>query len=168
MGVTASEILELAGGMRSGVQLRAYLPGGASTSFLAASQTDVPLDFDAVGEAGSRLGTGMLILLDDHTCPVGICANLEKFFAVESCGWCTPCREGLPWTRRVLEGIEQGEGQASDVDLLREQCRRLGPGRTFCALAPGAAAPLQSALELFEEDFRRHIEQGRCPWEAAA
>ena len=99
-------------------------------------------------KAGSRLGTGTLIVLDDRTCPVGMCLNLEHFFAQESCGWCTPCRDGLPWVEHLLAAIEAG----------------LGPGHPFCAHAPGAMEPLQSALKCFRDDFEYHIREHRCPY----
>lgn len=165
MGTTMGEIIEtLAGGMKKGFRLRGFLPGGGSTDFLTEQHLDVPMDFDAVSKAGSRMGTGFLILLDDRTCPVGLVGNLERFFAQESCGWCTPCREGLPWTSRILEALEAGEGRMEDLDLLERHSRFLGPGNTFCALAPGAVEPLQSALNYFREDFEQHIHQKRCPW----
>jgi NADH-quinone oxidoreductase subunit F len=125
---------------------------------------DVKMDFDSVQQAGSRLGTGTMVILDDRTCPVGLVLNLMHFFAQESCGWCTPCREGLPWVARVLEAIEVGAGRPQDIDLLQRHTHLLGPGHTFCALAPGAMEPLQSALKYFEEDFHRHIREKRCPW----
>jgi NADH-quinone oxidoreductase subunit F len=124
----------------------------------------VKLDYASVQEAGSRLGTGTAIVLDDQTCPVALLQNLEKFFAQESCGWCTPCREGLPWTARVLAAIENGQGRPGDLDRLSRHTKLLGPGHTFCALAPGAVEPLQSALKYFREDFERHIHDQRCPW----
>ncbi len=96
-----------------------------------------------------------MVVLDDHTCPVGMVLSLEKFFARESCGWCTPCREGLPWVARILEALEQGEGEMKDLEVLEEHVRLLAPGRTFCALAPGAVEPLGSALKLFRDDFER-------------
>ena len=107
---------------------------------------------------------GRSIVLDDQTCPVGMVHNLEAFFARESCGWCTPCREGLPWTEKILGAIEEGEGRPEHLDRLELHTRLLGPGRTFCALAPGAMEPLQSALKYFREDFERHIREQRCPW----
>jgi len=165
MGTPLRELLyEHAGGMRDGLRFRGLLPGGASTDFLVEEHLDTPMDYDHVAKAGSRLGTGMLIVLDDRTCPVGMVHNLERFFAQESCGWCTPCREGLPWVAKILAAIERGEGRPEDLDLLAEQCVAMGPGRTFCALAPGAVEPLQSALRYFREDFERHLNEKRCPW----
>lgn len=168
MGTSLREIVfEHAGGMRDGLKFRGALPGGASTDFLIEKYLDIPLDFDHVPEAGSRLGTGTVIVLDDQTCPVGMVRNLEKFFAQESCGWCTPCREGLPWTFKLLDALENGHGQMSDLAQLERHTRFLGPGNTFCALAPGAMEPLQSALEYFREDFERHIHEKQCPWKGA-
>lgn len=166
MGTTMREVIyEHAGGMRDGLKFRGALPGGASTDFMIEEHLDVPLDFTHVPQAGSRMGTGTMIVLDDQTCPVAMVLNLERFFAQESCGWCTPCREGLPWTARLLEAIENGEGQPSDLDRLDDLVKLIGPpGRTFCALAPGAIEPLQSALKYFRDDFERHIREQRCPW----
>ncbi len=165
MGTTMREIFEgHAGGMRDGCKLRGIIPGGASTDFLLEEHLDVKMDFDSVQKAGSRLGTGTMIILDDKTCPVGMLLNLEIFFARESCGWCTPCREGLPYIAHVLGAIEHGQGQPEDIETLETQCRLLGPGNTFCALAPGAVEPLQSALKYFREDFEKHIREKRCPW----
>ncbi len=167
MGTTAREIVERhAGGMRDGLSLRGFLPGGASTDFLTADSLDTPMDFASVQKAGSRLGTGTMIVLDDRTCPVGLVHNLEKFFAAESCGWCTPCRDGLPWIASTLLAFENGDGRPGDLELLEEQCRLLHPGNTFCALAPGAVEPLESALRFFREDFERHIGAKGCPWKS--
>jgi len=105
-----------------------------------------------------------MIVLDDQTCPVAMVHNLEHFFAQESCGWCTPCREGLPWTEKLLKAIEDGQGDEGDLELLERHSKLLGPGHTFCALAPGAVEPLQSAMRYFREDFERHITGKRCPW----
>ena len=165
MGTPMREILEVhAGGMREGLKFRGALPGGASTDFLIEDHLDTPMDFDSVQKAGSRLGTGTIIVLDDQTCPVGMVHTREAFFAQESCGWCTPCRDGLPWTAKILEAIEQGSGQPGDLDILEFHTHFLGPGKTFCALASGAMEPLQSALKFFREDFERHITEKRCPW----
>lgn len=165
MGVTIRELLdEHAGGMRDGFRFRSVIPGGASTEFLVEEHLDVKMDYDSVQKAGSRLGTGTMIVIDDKTCPIGAIHNLEAFFARESCGWCTPCREGLRWIEQTLQAIENGEGEPGDIQVLEEQCRRLGPGNTFCALAPGAVEPLQSGLKIFREDFERHIKEEKCPW----
>jgi NADH-quinone oxidoreductase subunit F len=168
MGTPLREILvEHAGGMQDGFRLRGVIPGGASTEFLGEEHLDVPMDFAQVMKVGSRLGTGTIIVLDDQSCPVGAVLSLERFFARESCGWCTPCREGLPWVVRTLAALEEGRGAVDDLTLLDELSRRLGPGHTFCALAPGAVEPLGSALTLFREDFERHVRERRCPWRRA-
>ncbi|MEW6348289.1 MAG: NADH-ubiquinone oxidoreductase-F iron-sulfur binding region domain-containing protein [Thermodesulfobacteriota bacterium] len=165
MGTTIRDLIEAhAGGMRDGLKFRGVLPGGASTDFLLEQHLDVPMDFDSVQEAGSRLGTGTMIVLDDRTCPVGMVLNLERFFARESCGWCTPCREGLPLVAGILEDIEEGRGQPDHLEALQDHTRLLWLGRTFCALAPGAMEPLRSALRFFREDFERHIKEKRCPY----
>ncbi|MCO4292646.1 NADH-quinone oxidoreductase subunit NuoF [Solitalea sp. MAHUQ-68] len=166
MGVSMRELIEEhAGGMKDGYKFRGVLPGGASTDFLIEQHLDIKMDFKSVSMAGSRLGTGTMIVLDDKTCPVGFVHNLEQFFARESCGWCTPCREGLPWVEKILWSIEQGKGASNDIELLFEHARLLGPGNTFCALAPGAVEPLQSALKYFREDFEQHIHQRKCPYD---
>jgi NADH-quinone oxidoreductase subunit F len=159
------EILENhAGGMRDGCHFRGALPGGASTDFVTAEHLDVAMDFDSVQKVGSRLGTGTMIVLDDHTCPVGMLHNLEHFFAQESCGWCTPCWSGLAWVEQILHDFETGQGQLADLDRLQAHTHLLAPGHTYCALAPGAAEPLQSALKYFRDDFERHVRDKRCPW----
>jgi len=163
LGTPLREIIEVhAGGMMDGYKFRGVLPGGASTDFLTEEHLDVAMDFEEVTKAGSRMGTGTVIVLDDKTCPVGMCLNLEKFFAQESCGWCTPCREGLPWTAKILQGLEMGQGKMEDIDHLIYQTHYNAPGNTFCALAPGAMEPLQSALKYFREDFEKHIHDHRC------
>ncbi|WP_126249152.1 NADH-quinone oxidoreductase subunit NuoF [Chitinophaga rhizosphaerae] len=165
MGITMRELMEeYAGGMKNGFGFRGVLPGGASTDFLIEKHMDITLDFAGVAAAGSRLGTGTMVVLDDQTCPVGFVHNLEHFFAQESCGFCTPCREGLPWTEKLLWAIEQGRGRDEDLALLLRHTEWLGPGNTFCALAPGAMEPLQSALKYFRDDFERHIREHRCPY----
>ncbi len=165
MGTSIREIIEVhAGGMRDGVKLRGILPGGASTDFLTEEHLDVKMDFDSVQKAGSRLGTGTMILMDDKTCPVGMCLNLEHFFAQESCGWCTPCWSGLNWAEKLLLSIENGTGKMEDIDKLISITQFVAPGHTYCALAPGAAEPLQSAMKYFRDDFERHIRDKKCPW----
>ena len=164
-GITIRELLEEhAGGMADGYKFRGALPGGASTDFLVEEHLDVQMDFPTVAAAGSRMGTGTMIILDDKTCPVAFLKNVERFFALESCGWCTPCREGLPWVEKILESIEEGRGRMEHLDLLTSQTKYLAPGHTFCAHAPGAAEPLQSGLKYFREDFEKHIHDKKCPW----
>ncbi|TAK06216.1 MAG: NADH oxidoreductase (quinone) subunit F [Candidatus Manganitrophaceae bacterium] len=165
MGTTAREILEEhAGGMRDGLRFRAAIPGGASTEFITEAHLDVRMDFDEIRKAGSRLGTGTMIVLDDRTCPVGLLWNVERFFAQESCGWCTPCWSGLSWVEQILGAMERGEGEEGDLEILREQTKFMAPGNTFCALAPGAMEPLASGLNYFHGDFERHIREKRCPY----
>ncbi|NQU49149.1 MAG: NADH-quinone oxidoreductase subunit NuoF [Planctomycetes bacterium] len=165
MGTPIREIIdEYAGGMQDGLKLRGLLPGGASTDFLVEEHFDTPMDYASIAAAGSRMGTGTMILLDDGNCPVGMALNMMEFFARESCGWCTPCREGLPWVEKILQAIEGGNGCADDLDRLSAHARDLGPGNTFCALAPGAMEPLQSGLKYFREEFQSHITNKRCPW----
>jgi NADH-quinone oxidoreductase subunit F len=165
MGTTVRELLEEhAGGMLAGSKFRGLLPGGASTEFLVEEHLDVRMDFNEVPRAGSRLGTGTMIVMDDRTCPVGMLWNLEHFFAQESCGWCTPCWSGLAWVEQILARMEGGGGRPDDLEKLEFQTKLMGPGRTFCALAPGAVEPLASALKYFRDDFERHIREHRCPW----
>lgn len=165
MGTTIRELLEEhGGGMREGHNFRALLPGGASTHFIVEDGLDVPMDFDSVQSVGSRMGTGTMIVLDDKTCPVYMQIGLQHFFAQESCGWCTPCREGLHWVENTLLAIEQGQGKPEDFDHLAMHAELLGPGQTYCALAPGATEPLISGLKYFREDFKQHIHDKRCPW----
>jgi NADH-quinone oxidoreductase subunit F len=167
MGTTIREIFEEhAGGMQDGYKFRCLIPGGASTEFLTEDHFDVKMDFDSVMKAGSRMGTGTMIIIDDKTCPIGALYNLEHFFALESCGWCTPCREGLPWVAQILKAIEDGEGQPEDIETLKMHGEFLWLGKTYCALAPGAVEPLRSGLKLFGEDFERHIKEKRCPYDS--
>jgi NADH-quinone oxidoreductase subunit F len=165
MGTSLRELLEdHAGGMRKGFELRAVLPGGASTGFMQEHELDTELSFSAMAARGHRLGTGTAIVLDDHTCPVGFIANLQHFFAQESCGWCAPCRDGLPWVEQTLNAIESGTGTEQDLAVLQEMTENLGAGRTFCALAPGAMASLKTGLACFATEFRNHIHDRCCAW----
>ena len=165
MGTTIRELIEKhAGGMEDGYKLRGFLPGGASTDFLVEEHLDLAMDYDVIGKAGSRLGTGTMIILDDKTCPVGMTKNLIEFFAQESCGFCTPCRDGLPWTAQVLDDIENGRGIPADLNTLRNQVSFIGAiGNTHCALAPGAMEPLASALKYFGDDFEALISGKTSP-----
>ena len=166
MGTTIRELIEgHAGGMEDGYKLRGFLPGGASTDFLVEEHLDLAMDYDVIGKAGSRLGTGTMIILDDKTCPVGMTKNLIEFFAQESCGFCTPCRDGLPWSAQVLDDLERGKGIPADLKTLENQVRFIGAiGNTHCALAPGAMEPLASAMKYFADDFQAHIDNKACPY----
>ncbi|GAB2789523.1 NADH-quinone oxidoreductase subunit NuoF [Halomonas shantousis] len=157
IGTPGRELMERAGGMRDGLTLKTWLPGGGSTGFLLPEHLDLALDFDSVGKAGSRLGTGLIAVVADTQSVVSLTRNLEEFFARESCGWCTPCRDGLPWTVKLLRALERGEGEEGDIEMLEQLTRGLGPGQTFCAHAPGAAMPLASALKHFRDEFERGV-----------
>ncbi len=163
LGMTLGEIIDgPCGGMLPGKKFKACIPGGASTPYFTADHFNVPMDFDAVAKAGSRLGTGGIVVFDEQTCMVGATLNLTQFFARESCGWCTPCREGLPYVREILTRIEAGGGEPEDIEILREHVHYLN--YTFCALAPGAMGPVEGLLQLFEDEIREHITKRRCPF----
>ena len=169
MGTPIREIIDdHAGGMCDGYKLRGILPGGASTEFLVEEHFDLPMEYGTIQAAGSRMGTGTMILMDDSVCPVDMSRNLQHFFAQESCGFCTPCREGLPWVEQLLLDIEEGRGQPGDLELLDRNAAFIGmPGNTFCLHATGAIEPLMSALKYFRDDFEAHIDNGRCPYREA-
>lgn len=165
MGTPLRELLfDYAGGMQDGYELKGIIPGGGSTDFMTSEHLDVAMDFAGVKTTGSRLGTGTMIILDNRTCPVAFIRNLIRFFSDESCGWCTPCREGLPWTDKLLNSFELGRAKTEFLDILSFHTKYMGPGNTFCAHAPGAMEPLQSGLKYFREDFMRHINEKGCPW----
>lgn len=165
MGTPMRELLEVhAGGMQDGLKFKALLPGGASTDFWGPERYDLAMDFVSTAKVGTRMGTGTMIVLDDKTCPIGMMLNLDRFFHQESCGWCTPCREGLAWTAKLLTAIENGDGLDGDVSILAEHAKSMGPGHTFCALAPGAASPLGTGLVHFKKEFEQHIHEKRCPY----
>jgi NADH-quinone oxidoreductase subunit F len=166
MGTSLRTLIEeCGGGMRDGFALRAVLPGGASTGFLDASALDTPMSIPGMAAAGTRLGTGNVMVLDDATCPVGFMRNLQHFFAQESCGWCAPCRDGLPWVEQILTAMEGGEGCESDLAVLAAMPAQMGPGRTFCGLAPGAMASLSTGLVLFRDELHRHVHEKSCAWQ---
>ncbi|MGE5419643.1 MAG: NADH-quinone oxidoreductase subunit NuoF [Chloroflexota bacterium] len=165
MGIPMREIIEkYAGGMQDGYKLTGVIPGGASTDFMTPDHLDTKMDFASVRAQGSRLGTGTMIIMDDRTCPVAFILNLIRFFAAESCGWCTPCREGLPWSEKILNSFEEGTAREEDIEILEFHTWFMAPGNTFCAHAPGAMEPLQSGIKYYREDFLRHIKEKRCPW----
>ena len=164
MGVRLSEIIEEhAGGMRDGAEFKACLPGGASTCFLPKEHYDVEMDFQSLRDIGNRLGTGAIMVFDHKTCLVGASVNLIEFFARESCGWCTPCREGLPYILDLLKRIERGEGKESYISMLERMCKHLW--NAYCAFAPGAVSPVESLLKYFRDEILEHISLRRCPFE---
>jgi len=163
LGIPLGEIInDVCGGMRPGSSFKACLPGGASTPYLTAEHFATPMDFDAVAKAGSRLGTGGVVVFDQNTCMARATLNLVRFYARESCGWCTPCREGLPYVVYLLEEIEAGRGSLEQVELLRDHVKLLN--YAFCALAPGAMGPVEGLLRHFEEEVVEHVTRGGCPF----
>jgi len=163
MGVPLSEIIEVhAGGMLPGSEFKACLPGGASTRFMPREFYEIPMDFESLRLAGHRLGTGAIMVFDHQTCLVAATLNLITFFARESCGWCTPCREGLPYIRDLLARIEDGRGEPEFIPMLKRMGEHLW--KAYCAFAPGAASPLESLLTYFEDEVQAHIRLGHCPF----
>jgi NADH-quinone oxidoreductase subunit F len=153
---------EIAGGVPEGRSLKAWTPGGSSTPLLTAEHLDVALDYESIAAAGSLLGTGAVMVLDETDCVVEAARRMVRFYAHESCGKCTPCREGSWWATRVLGRLEDGHGQEADVPLMTEMGRNI-MFRAFCALADGAAAVIDSSLKHFRDDFEEHVRLGRCP-----
>jgi len=167
LGITLRQLIDLAGGMRAGHDLKFWTPGGSSTPLLTAEHLDVPLDYEAVGGAGSMLGTRALQIFDDTTCVVRAVLRWTEFYKHESCGKCTPCREGTWWLVQVLERLERGEGTEEDLDLLLDQCDNI-LGRSFCALGDGATSPITSSIQYFRDEFLAHLSGGGCPFDPAA
>jgi NADH-quinone oxidoreductase subunit F len=153
---------ELAGGVLEGRQLKAFTPGGSSTPMLTADHLDVALDYESVAAAGSLLGTGAVMVMDETDCVVEACERMVAFYAHESCGKCTPCREGSWWATRTFGRIEAGYGREGDVGLIRDMGHNI-MFRAFCALADGTASVINSGLQHFEAEFEAHVREGRCP-----
>lgn len=163
LGIRLSEIIEQhAGGLPAGSEFKACLPGGASTGFLPREHYHIEMDFESLRKIGNRLGTAAIMVFDQNTCLVAATVNLMEFFARESCGWCTPCREGLPYIKDLLWRIETGRGEPEFIPMLARMGQHLW--RSYCAFAPGAAAPLQSLLELYQDEVMAHITEQRCPF----
>jgi NADH-quinone oxidoreductase subunit F len=164
MGSTLGTLLEEhAGGVLGGRRLKAWTPGGSSTPMLTDEHRDVALDFESVAAAGSLLGTGAIIVMDETDCIVEATRRLVAFYAHESCGKCTPCREGTWWVSRVLGRIESGYGRPEDLPLLDDIGQNI-LFRAFCALADGAVSPIQSSLKYFRDEYEQHIAERRCPF----
>ncbi|MFK5913865.1 MAG: NADH-quinone oxidoreductase subunit NuoF [Woeseiaceae bacterium] len=162
LGTPFSELLKMAGGVRDGHKLKAVIPGGSSVPILPAEiimETD--MDYDSLSKAGSMLGAGSVIVMDDSTCMVGALARLSHFYYEESCGQCTPCREGTGWLAKVMHRIEHGQGVQEDIELLNDVARRIG-GRTICALGDAAAMPVMSFLKHYRDEFQYHIDHKKC------
>jgi NADH-quinone oxidoreductase subunit F len=162
LGTPFSALLEMAGGMRTGHKLKAVIPGGSSAPVLPADiMMDCSMDFDSIAKAGSMLGSGAVIVMDETVCMVRALERLSYFYFEESCGQCTPCREGTGWMYRVVHRIEHGQGRPDDLELLNSVAGRIG-GHTICALGDAAAMPVQSFLKHFGREFEHHIEHKRC------
>jgi NADH-quinone oxidoreductase subunit F len=152
----------MAGGVRSGHKLKAVIPGGSSAPVLPAEiMMDCTMDFDSIAKAGSMLGSGAVIVMDETVCMVRALERLSYFYHEESCGQCTPCREGTGWMYRVIHRIEHGQGRPDDIDLLNSVAGRIG-GHTICALGDAAAMPVQSFLKHFGDEFAYHVEHRKC------
>jgi NADH-quinone oxidoreductase subunit F len=167
LGVTLRELLDLAGGVREGHELKFWTPGGSSTPLLTAEHLDAPLDYEGMTEAGSMLGTKALQIFDDTTCVVRAALRWTEFYAHESCGKCTPCREGTYWMVQILERLERGDADSSDIDTLLDACDNIF-GRSFCALGDGAVSPIVSSIQYFKDEYVAHWERGGCPFDPAA
>jgi NADH-quinone oxidoreductase subunit F len=163
MGTPARVLIEeYAGGIRDGKRLKAWTPGGSSTPFLTEDHLDTPMDFDSVQAAGSLLGTKAMIVLDERDCVVDATLRFTEFYAHESCGKCTPCREGTWWMSRVLKRVELGYGRSEDIDLMKNVGQNM-LFKSFCALADGAVSPIDSSIKFFREEYEDHVRLGRCP-----
>jgi len=167
LGITLRELLDVAGGVRDGHELKFWTPGGSSTPLLTAEHLDVPLDYEAVGAAGSMLGTKALQIFDETTCVVRAVLRWTEFYKHESCGKCTPCREGTWWLVQTLTRLEQGQGTEVDLETLVDLCDNI-VGRSFCALADGAAAPITSSIQFFRDEYLEHLRVGGCPFDPEA
>ena len=167
LGITLRELLELSGGVRKGNKLKFWTPGGSSTPIFTDQHLDVPLDYEGVATAGSMLGTKALQIFDETTCVVRAVLRWTEFYKHESCGKCTPCREGTWWLVQVLKDLEAGRGTEADLDKLLDLCDNI-MGRSFCALADGAASPIISSLKYFRQEYLDHLSAGACPFDPMA
>jgi NADH-quinone oxidoreductase subunit F len=162
LGTPFRDLLEMAGGVRHGRKLKAVIPGGSSMPVMpAAAIMECDMDYDSLSKAGSALGSGGVIVMDDSTCMVQALLRISRFYYAESCGQCTPCREGTGWLWRVVKRIEEGDGRPEDLELLRKTAGRI-EGRTICAFGDAAAWPVQSFIKHFHDEFEYHIQHKRC------
>ena len=158
------------GGILDDRQLKAIIPGGVSAPWLGPEHLDVPLGQDEVGSLGTMLGSGSIVVMDDSTCVVRAAWRITRFFWRESCGQCTPCREGSGWLEKILARIEQGSGREADIDLLMDVCDNLAPGvswppqqTTICVLGSSIPSSIASAIRMFRDDLLVHVKEGGCP-----
>jgi NADH-quinone oxidoreductase subunit F len=166
LGVTLRELLDYAGGVRAGHELKFWTPGGSSTPMLTAEHLDIPLDYEHMAEAGSMLGTKALQIFDETTCVVRAVRRWTQFYAHESCGKCTPCREGTYWLAQIYERLEAGDADAADVEKLLDISDAIF-GKSFCALGDGAASPIISSIKYFRDEYLAHLDGG-CPFDPHA
>ena len=150
------------GGMPQGSEFKACLPGGASTPFLPREHYHIEMDFNTLRAVGSRLGTGAIMVFDQKICMVAATLNLTEFFTRESCGWCTPCREGVPYLRDLLARIERGEGEEAFIGIMERMCKHMW--NSYCAFAPGGVAQIEGLLKYFRDEVMEHVIQKRCPF----
>ncbi len=167
LGITLRELLEYAGGVRDGHRLKFWTPGGSSTPILTDQHLDIPLDYEGMASAGSMLGTKALQIFDETTCVVRAAQRWSEFYKHESCGKCTPCREGTYWLVPIYQRLETGRGTREDLDTLLDIADVLF-GKSFCALGDGAAMPVQSSIQYFRDEYIAHVEQGGCPFDPNA
>jgi NADH-quinone oxidoreductase subunit F len=167
LGTTLRELFDLSGGMRAGHRLKFWTPGGSSTPLFTDQHLDVPLDFESVAAAGSMLGTRSLQIFDETTCVVRVVLRWIQFYEHESCGKCTPCREGSYWVVQLLQQLEEGQGSEADLDKLLDICDNI-TGRAFCALGDSIQAPVASSIKYFRDEYIEHQRQGGCPFDPAA
>ena len=167
LGITLRELLDLSGGVRAGHRLKFWTPGGSSTPILTDEHLDAPLDFEGMTAAGSLLGTRALQIFDETTCVVRAVLRWTEFYEHESCGKCTPCREGTFWMVRVLDRLEHGKGSEEDLEKLLDICDNI-LGRAFCALGDGAVSPVTSSIKYFRDEYLQHQKEGGCPFDPAA
>ncbi|MBZ5527874.1 MAG: NADH-quinone oxidoreductase subunit NuoF [Acidobacteriia bacterium] len=158
-------IEEVAGGIPGGRKLKAVIPGGSSCPLLKPEEIDIPMDYDSVAKAGSMLGSGGMVVVDDSTCMVDLARRIMHFYAHESCGWCIPCREGTTWLRKMLERFHAGDGRPEDIDMVGELARNM-LGKTFCPLGDAAAMPTISIITKWRHEFEEHL-NGRCAYKQA-
>ena len=167
LGITLREILELAGGIRPGHQLKFWTPGGSSTPIFTADHLDTPLDYEGVAAAGSMLGTKALQIFDETTCVVRAVLRWSEFYEHESCGKCTPCREGTYWLVQIIQDLENGKGTEADLEKLLDLCDNI-MGRSFCALGDGATSPITSSIKYFRDEYIAHVTNQGCPFDPHA